>query len=58
LTSQLAARISELGEKGRSMQLSFDDVQGGTFTITNVGGVFATPIINWPEAAILDVHKQ
>jgi pyruvate dehydrogenase E2 component (dihydrolipoamide acetyltransferase) len=35
-------------------------VQGSTFTITNVGGiggVFATPIINYPEVAILGVHK-
>ena len=37
-----------------------DEIQGSTFTITNVGaigGVFATPIINYPEVAILGVHK-
>jgi pyruvate/2-oxoglutarate dehydrogenase complex dihydrolipoamide acyltransferase (E2) component len=38
---------------------SVDDLQGGTFSITNagnIGGLFATPIINFPEVAILGVH--
>jgi hypothetical protein len=49
-----------LGEKARAGQLSLEEIQGSTFTITNVGGiggVFATPIINYPEVAILGVHK-
>jgi pyruvate dehydrogenase E2 component (dihydrolipoamide acetyltransferase) len=57
---QLAEEISQLSEKARAGQLSLEEVQGGTFTITNVGGVggvFATPIINWPEVGILGVHK-
>jgi hypothetical protein len=57
---QLAEEISQLSEKARAGQLSLEEVQGGTFTITNVGGVggvFAIPIINWPEVGILGVHK-
>jgi pyruvate dehydrogenase E2 component (dihydrolipoamide acetyltransferase) len=58
--TQLSSEIASLSEKARAAQLTLDEVQGGTFTITNVGGiggVFATPIINYPEVAILGVHK-
>ena len=58
--TQLASEVGSLGEKARTGQLALEEVQGGTFTITNVGGiggVFATPIINYPEVAILGVHK-
>ena len=58
--TELAEEISRLSGRARAGQLNLDEVQGGTFTITNVGGVgglFATPIINWPEVAILGVHK-
>jgi 2-oxoglutarate dehydrogenase complex dihydrolipoamide succinyltransferase (E2) component len=58
--TQLAEEIGRLGEKARAGQLSLDEIQGSTFTVTNVGGiggVFATPIINYPEVAILGVHK-
>ena len=58
--TQLASEVGLLGEKARTGQLALEEVQGGTFTITNVGGiggVFATPIINYPEVAILGVHK-
>jgi pyruvate dehydrogenase E2 component (dihydrolipoamide acetyltransferase) len=58
--TQLAEEISKLSERARSGQLSLEEVQGSTFTITNVGGiggVFATPIINYPEVAILGLHK-
>jgi pyruvate dehydrogenase E2 component (dihydrolipoamide acetyltransferase) len=58
--TQLAAEISALSEKARTGQLALNEIQGSTFTITNVGGiggVFATPIINYPEVAILGVHK-
>lgn len=57
---ELAGEIAKLSEKARSGQLSIDDVRGSTFTITNVGaigGLFATPIINLPEVAILGLHK-
>ena len=58
--NQLAAEIAGLSEKARAGQLALNEIQGSTFTITNVGGiggVFATPIINYPEVAILGVHK-
>ena len=56
----LAAEIERLASRARAGQLSLDEVRGSTFTITNVGaigGLFATPIINIPEAAILGTHK-
>jgi pyruvate dehydrogenase E2 component (dihydrolipoyllysine-residue acetyltransferase) len=56
---EIAAEIQRLAAKARSGQLKLDDVHGSTFTITNqgsVGGMFATPIINYPEAAILGTH--
>ncbi len=58
--TQLADEIARLSDKARAGQLTLDEIQGSTFTITNVGGiggVFATPIINYPEVAILGVHK-
>ncbi len=54
----LAKTINELGERARNKKLSPDDVQNGTFTITNpgvYGGLFGTPIINQPQVAILGV---
>ncbi|HEY3056485.1 MAG TPA: dihydrolipoamide acetyltransferase family protein [Thermoanaerobaculia bacterium] len=60
----IARGISDLGERARTKKLSPDDVQGGTFTITNpgvFGGLFGTPIINQPQVAILGVggvHKR
>ncbi len=57
---ELAGEIEKLSSRARGGQLSLDDVHGSTFTITNVGaigGLFATPIINIPEVAILGLHK-
>jgi len=54
----LARAINDLGERARTKKLSPDEVQKGTFTITNPGGfgsVIGTPIINQPQAAILCV---
>jgi 2-oxoglutarate dehydrogenase E2 component (dihydrolipoamide succinyltransferase) len=54
----LSTAVSALAEKARSNQLQPDDVQGGTFTITNhgvSGSLFATPVINQPQCAILGV---
>ncbi|MFC7392932.1 dihydrolipoamide acetyltransferase family protein [Scopulibacillus cellulosilyticus] len=56
---ELAKDISQLTEKARTQKLSLDDVRDGTFTISSTGsngGWFATPIINYPEVAILGVH--
>lgn len=57
---EIAAEIQQLATKARAGQLTLDDVHGSTFTITNqgsIGGLFATPIINYPESAILGTHK-
>lgn len=54
----IARRINDLAERARQGALSPDDVSGGTFTITNhgvSGSLFATPIINQPQTAILGV---
>jgi pyruvate/2-oxoglutarate dehydrogenase complex dihydrolipoamide acyltransferase (E2) component len=55
----LAARIADVAERARSKRLSPDELSGGTFTITNpgaFGAVLATPIINQPQVAILDLE--
>jgi pyruvate/2-oxoglutarate dehydrogenase complex dihydrolipoamide acyltransferase (E2) component len=55
----LAKRIRELARRARSKELTPDDVRGGTFTITNpgvFGAIAATPIINQPQVAILDLE--
>lgn len=58
--AQVESTIKELAVKGRDGILSLEEMQGGTFTITN-GGVFgslmSTPIINAPQSAILGMHK-
>ncbi len=53
----LAARIKDVARRARARELKPDDVQGGTFTITNpgqYGSIMATPIINLPQVGILD----
>jgi 2-oxoglutarate dehydrogenase E2 component (dihydrolipoamide succinyltransferase) len=55
----LAARIRDLARRARSRELTADEVRGGTFTITNpgqYGSIMATPIINQPQVAILDLE--
>lgn len=58
--AQIEDQIVEYGEKARSGKLAIEDMQGGTFTISN-GGVFgsllSTPILNPPQTAILGMHK-
>jgi len=57
---QVAREIEILSEKARSGKLDLHELQGGTFTITNIGpfgGVLSTPIINYPEVGIMGVHK-
>ena len=57
---QIGREIVEVAKKARDGKLTMDDLTGGTFTITN-GGVFgslvSTPIINFPQVAILGLHK-
>jgi pyruvate dehydrogenase E2 component (dihydrolipoamide acetyltransferase) len=58
--SQLAKEIQELSERGRAGKLGRAEMVGGSFTITSLGalgGVLATPIVNYPEVAILGVHR-
>ena len=55
----LAKRVKDLARRARAKELTPDDVRGGTFTITNpgaFGAVAATPIINQPQVAILDLE--
>jgi 2-oxoglutarate dehydrogenase E2 component (dihydrolipoamide succinyltransferase) len=55
----LARRIADLAERARARTLSPDETRGGTFTITNpgrYGALLATPIINQPQVAILDLE--
>ena len=58
--AQIELKIIELASRARDGKLSIDEMQGGTFTITN-GGVFgsmlSTPIINVPQSAILGMHN-
>ncbi len=57
---QLARELSDLAVRARERRLALDEMRGGSCTITNIGplgGVFATPIINQPELAILGLHK-
>jgi pyruvate dehydrogenase E2 component (dihydrolipoamide acetyltransferase) len=58
--SELAVELNQLAEKARSGKLSLEEMQGGTFTVTNlggIGGVGFTPIVNAPEAAILGLGR-
>jgi pyruvate dehydrogenase E2 component (dihydrolipoamide acetyltransferase) len=53
---QLSSEMNELVQKARERTISPEEMRGGTFTITNIGGIggeYATPIINHPESAIL-----
>ncbi len=53
---QIAQAIADTAEKAKNAQYGIEDLRGGTFTISNlgaVGGAYSTPIINWPEVAIL-----
>ena len=56
----LAKELERLSNAAREKRLALEDVLGSTFTITSLGkegGILATPIINWPEVAILGVHR-
>ena len=52
--------VAEMGRKARDGKLAIDDLQGGTFTMSN-GGVYgslmSTPILNMPQSGILGMHK-
>ncbi|MGD0058304.1 MAG: 2-oxo acid dehydrogenase subunit E2 [Verrucomicrobiia bacterium] len=57
---QLSRELAELAEKTRQRKVATDDLKGGTFTISNQGGIgggFFTPIVNKPQVAILGVGR-
>ncbi|MCX6230146.1 MAG: dihydrolipoamide acetyltransferase family protein [Bacteroidetes bacterium] len=57
---QIAQKINEISEKARKREVSMEDMKDGTFTITSfgsIGGQFAVPVINYPQAAILGIGR-
>jgi len=57
---QLALEIAEISEKARTRNIKLEDMKDGTFTITSygsIGGKYAVPVINYPQAAILGIGK-
>ena len=58
--SRLAVEITDLADRARNKKLKPDEMEGGTFTLSNqggIGGVGFTPIVFWPQAAILGVSR-
>ena len=56
----LAREIADKAQRAREGRLTLEDVEGGTFSITNIGsigGLFSFPVINYPQVAILGVHR-
>jgi len=57
---QIAVELSQQADKARSGKVALEDLQGGSFTITNLGGIGGThftPIVNFPEVAILGIGR-
>ena len=58
---ELAVELAQISAKARDKKLTPEDMEGGTFTITNLGGVggsYFTPIVNYPEVAILGLSRS
>ena len=58
---ELAAELTQLSKKARDRKLTPEEMEGGTFTITNLGGIGGTgfsPIVNYPEVAILGLSRS
>ena len=58
--TEVSVELNSLAEKARTRKISLDEMQGGCFTITNLGGIggtYFTPIVNAPEVAILGVSR-
>jgi pyruvate dehydrogenase E2 component (dihydrolipoamide acetyltransferase) len=56
----IAVLVNQISEKARKRTLTLDDMKDGTFTLTNfgsIGGQFAVPIINYPQAGILGIGR-
>jgi len=59
--TKLCVELAEISKKARDKKLGLDDMQGGCFTISNLGGIggtYFTPVVNSPEVAILGVSKS
>ncbi len=57
----IGKEMTEIAERARQGKLTPDDMQGGTFTISNLGGIGGTaftPIVNWPQVAILGLSRS
>jgi pyruvate dehydrogenase E2 component (dihydrolipoamide acetyltransferase) len=58
--TEISVELDDLAGRARSKKLKLDEMQGGTFSISNLGGIGGTgftPIVNWPEVAILGVSR-
>jgi pyruvate dehydrogenase E2 component (dihydrolipoamide acetyltransferase) len=58
--TQIAVELHQLSEKARAKKLTLDEMSGGGISISNLGGIggtYFTPIVNWPEVAILGVSR-
>ena len=58
--AEIESNISQLGQKARDGKITIEDLQGGTFTITNggiYGSMLSTPILNPPQSAVLGMHN-
>ena len=58
--TQIAVELHQAAERARERKLSLDEMSGGSITISNLGGIggtYFTPIVNWPEVAILGVSR-
>ena len=58
--ADIEKNIGELGQKAKDGKITIEDLQGGTFTITNggiYGSMLSTPILNPPQSAVLGMHR-
>src|SRR5207344_1210622 len=58
--TQISEEVAALAEKARSRKLSLEEMQGGTFSLSNLGGIGGTsftPLVNAPEVAILGISR-
>ena len=58
--TQIAAELAQLSEKARNRKIALEEMQGGSFSISNLGGIggtYFTPIVNAPEVAILGISR-
>jgi len=57
---QLAAELADVADRARHRKITVEDMRGGSFTVSNLGGIGGTaftPIVNWPEVAILGLSR-